>query len=480
MSVDTEKAFHKEMHDLLAHHKSPSLLLAISGGVDSVVMGHLCASFRYKDQPLHCGVAYLHHGLRREADEEAIFVEQLAQSWNFNYHSKKVKLSPSGGLQATARRLRYEWLESLRTTHHYTHIATAHHLDDSLESILIHLLRGTGLAALRGCAPSRGALIRPLHNQSKAKILSLAQQKGWKWKEDTSNHQTHYLRNSLRHQVLAPLQQLRPSFHAPFARSLLRLREIHAVYEAALSQFKATHLSSHHDHLRLKLPTKLHTESGRGLLYGTLKEFDLHYKGFEQLYCALLSSTPTGKWVESPSHRIHIDRHSLLIEPKEEFSSFLPTQIEKGTHQLLLGSMLLRFRYLRPSELPESLRSTTSTQAYLDADLLRYPLLVRTVRRGDRFHPLGMLHRKKISDLMIDQKIPQKDKKKLLLLTSEEKIAWVIGLQIDNRFRVQPQSRHILHITLCTPPCSTYSEKDTQMETGNSSSLFNIFPSSLA
>lgn len=443
-----EKDFQQEMQPLLQSTAQPRLLIALSGGLDSVVLGHLCKALQSRWPHLHCGIAHTNYQLRAESEEDAHFVEQLAKDWGFDCYMKIARVQ-GANLQAQARALRYDWFQKLCTKHNYTWVATAHHLDDSLESILLHLLRGTGLPALRGCAPQRGQLIRPLHAQCKEALWSLAKAREWPWREDKSNTEKKYLRNLLRQEVLPALRRKMPRRYAPFRRSLARLRATQAIVEAAQQRFEAQYLHKKADFFCVHLPRDWQKEEYRGLLFATLQGFGLRYTAFEQLCTALKSPTATGKQWKTSTHTLYINRDALHLVPNTVSTAPGPTTVPKGATEACFGTYVLHFRYLKYP--PTDILATSSEEAYLNADLLEYPLQLRSIAPADRFQPLGMRHTKKLSDFMIDKKISINLKKKLFLLTSAEKIVWAVNLRIDDRFRLHPDTRNILHVRLCTP-----------------------------
>ena len=448
-----EKDFHKRMRDWLQKNGQTKILLAISGGLDSVVMGQLFYALQQSyPKQIRCGVAHTHHGLRAEADEDEAFVSNLSENWHFPYHLHRLTgnwAQSGGGLQAAARLQRYQHFENVQKSHFYTHIATAHHLDDSLEGILMQLLRGTGLAALRGVAPQRGALIRPLHYYPKAALLALAKAKSWRWREDTSNQNSSYLRNKLRKEVLPTLQKQLPADYAPLRRSLERLRGAQATCERAKEAFTGQHLLKKSGYHSLKLPPDWHTLSQRHILFAVLQDFGLRYVTFEALCKSLFMPQSTGKSFETPTHNIYIDRGSLHIVPHESQTPPLPVEVQKHATEVCFGPYKFRFRYLKKP--PLTLSQTSPEHAYIDATRLRYPLLLRSPAPKDRLCPLGMTGSKKLSDLLIDRKIPLHLKHFVCVLTSSDEIAWVAGIHLDARYALSvPSASEVFHAQLCT------------------------------
>ena len=447
-----EKKFRKEIRTLVQKENPLKVLLAISGGMDSMVMGHLFKGLQ-DAYPEHimCGVAHVNYGIRQEATEDAHFVQAQTEKWKFSFHIKKMVKGwqqPGSSLQATARLLRYQWFDTLRRQHAYAYIATAHHLDDSLETVLLQLIRGTGLAALRGVAPKRNTIIRPLHSYPKSALRALAKQRNWVWREDKSNATANYLRNILRKEALPAVRTYLATNYGPFKRSLQRLSDAHAICEIAQQQFEEKYLQKRIGFFHLQIPRKWPTAANRELLFATLRRFGLRYVVFETLCKRMALATSTGKCFETPSHNIYIDRAALHISPR--IAPPLPThvQISQKTTEVHFGRHKLRFRML--DKPPTSLLQTPPEEAYLHAEKLAYPLLLRTVQPADRFQPLGMVRTKKISDLVIDKKIPLHLKKNVLLLVSAGQIVWVVGLQMDARFALPtPSPKNILHIQLC-------------------------------
>jgi tRNA(Ile)-lysidine synthase len=420
------------------------LLLAVSGGVDSVVLCELCHQAGYDFVIAHCNFQL--RGAESERDEQ--FVRQLGERYDKpvlvkRFDTQAYVTENKVSIQVAARELRYAWFGEEATTHHSpltTHILTAHHLDDNVETLLMKFFKGTGIAGLRGIEPKQGKLVRPLLFARKEELLAYAEQHQLAWVEDSSNAQDKYARNYLRHQVIPSLQQLYPTIVNNLADNITRFREVETLYDQAISlhrkkllEYKGSEV--HIPVLKLKKATPLAT-----IIYEIIKDYGFSSAQVPEVVHLLDSET--GRFVSAGTHRIIRNRNWLIIAPvaAEEAAHVL---IEEGVERVSFaaGHLQLLRTPANGQQLP-----TTNNIACLDEKDLQFPLLLRRWKAGDYFYPLGMPKKKKIARFLIDQKVSKTDKEQVWVLESRRKIIWVVGMRIDDRFKVTDHTKTILQL----------------------------------
>ncbi|MEX0275511.1 MAG: tRNA lysidine(34) synthetase TilS [Flavobacteriaceae bacterium] len=417
--------------------KSP-FLLACSGGIDSMVLAHLCHILQLRFSLAHCNF-----GLRgAESDGDADFVEKFGEAID-----KKVFIKPFNtseyvsqhkvSVQMAARTLRYEWFGELMRKKDIPFLVTAHHADDSLETFLINLSRGTGLEGLVGIPERNGHTRRPLLPFSRAEIENYAQQNNLMWREDSSNQETQYLRNRIRHHIVPELKELHPTFLDNFMHTLQFLQEsqqlnkayAHSLREGLLVK-KEGHWEISVEKLKMLRPLKPHLY----LLFGAY--------GFSEWNNVVhLVSATNGKEVRSHSHRLIKYRENLILAPLEKkgLSEYI---IPKGVGEIT-EPVHLKLHSV------EQIVPHTNHTIYVDADSMVPPLRIGKWKAGDIFYPAGMKGKKKLSKFLRDEKMDKVAREGQWLLFSGNDVVWVIGLRADARFQVTKQTTKILKIVLC-------------------------------
>ena len=444
------------------------LLLAISGGADSMVLCELCHQAGFDFIIVHCNFQL--RGAESDRDEQ--FVRQLAnrygkevlvRKFDTEQYAAQKKLS----IQVAARELRYSWFHTL--IGHDTagqhpagqgaggpkFVLTAHHLDDNIETLLMNFFKGTGIAGLRAMLPRQGAVVRPLLFAAKSALLQFAEDHQLKWVEDSSNQSDKYTRNYFRHQLIPLLQQSYPGALDNLAANIDRFREIELLYQQAVEQQKKKLLEYKGSEvlipvLKLKKAAPLHS-----IVYEIITAF-----GFspQQVNAVIdLLDSPSGKYVRSATHRILKNRNWLIISPSRTIES-LNILVESTDASVLFEQGALHLESLPVSGVPPPaispgartapLRPGAEPIAWLDAAQIQFPLLLRKWQPGDYFYPLGMRKKKKLSRFFIDSKLSLVDKEKIWVLEMDKKIIWVVGLRIDDRFRITPQTREVVKIEL--------------------------------
>lgn len=420
---------------------SRRLLLAVSGGRDSVVLTHLCVHAGLSIGIAHCNFKL--RGVESERDEQ--FVRQLAAKYDVPFYSMQFDTAAYAeahrqSIQVAARELRYMWLEKVRQVEGYDLIATAHHMQDNVETLWMNISKGTGMAGLHGILPKQGLLVRPLLFATREDISAYAEEHLLEHVEDSSNATDKYTRNFFRHRVLPVLEEAYPQVVKNTGASIQRFREAEMLYRQALSLHRRNLLEQRKQEYfipvnKLKKAEPLHT-----IVYELLKPFHCSPAQAAQVV-ELLYSEP-GKWVATPAYRIVRDRKWLIITPLEAAASTFFV-IEEGQETVLLPGRQLHIKTTTGMQI-----SDDPCMAYIDKQQLHFPLILRRWKQGDYFYPLGMTKKKKLSRFFIDQKLPLPEKEKVWVLESQKKIVWIAGMRIDNRFRITPGTKEVLKIEL--------------------------------
>ncbi|NNC51004.1 MAG: tRNA lysidine(34) synthetase TilS [Flaviramulus sp.] len=429
----------EHINDNLSFLKGGKLLVAVSGGIDSVVLAHLSQILGLNFALAHCNFNL--RGEESDADEE--FVLQLAEDLELevfieNFDTLKYAADNKCSIQMAARELRYNWFEELANQLNYDFILTAHHADDNLETFLINFTRGTGLEGLTGIPEVNAKFVRPLLPFSSNDIQEYAKENKIKWRDDSSNKSTKYVRNKLRHEVIPILKEINPSLLQSFQSTLNNLNDTSIIVNESIDGFlnKAIdYIDENNVTFNIDAFKKLNNP--KPYLYESLKEF-----GFTQWDDILnLLDAETSKQVFSSTYRLIKNREHLLLSKisVDDFENISISENDK-TIETPIGSLFF--------DEADAIFGTRTNVIFVDKDVVKYPLKIRKWREGDVFYPLGMTGKKKISKFFKDEKLSLLDKENTLLLCSAEDIIWVINRRADNRFRVTENTKHILKVEL--------------------------------
>jgi tRNA(Ile)-lysidine synthase len=419
--------------------KEDRILVTVSGGIDSVVLLDLLVRAGFDT-----GVAHCNFQLRgEESDGDARFTESLAEKYGLDFYKKKfrtrqVALEEGISIQMAARNLRYQWFEETRKRHGYNAIATAHNQDDVLETFFINLSRGTGIRGLTGIPAKAGHVIRPLLFASRASIREYAADHELTFREDSSNASDKYLRNRVRHRILPMLEEQNPSFRQSLIDTMAKLSETEGIFSREMNKLKESMVIINGDRVSIPIRELEKLDAKNTILYEILSDYNFGPSVIEDI-CQSLLAQP-GKQFFSPTHRLVRDREELILTPlTEDEPRRYYLELEEGQ---IFDPIDLEWVIIDNTEnfrIPKD-----PNTACLDLDLLRFPLILRRWQKGDYFQPLGMQGMKKLSDFLIDEKVSRPDKEKVWLLASGQKILWVIGYRIDERFRITERTWQVL------------------------------------
>nr|WP_282189193.1 tRNA lysidine(34) synthetase TilS [Maribellus sp. YY47] len=413
-------------------------MLAVSGGIDSMVLLHL-----FEKSELEYGVAHCNFQLRGdESDGDERFVREYVQmhgipSFFETFDTTEYARVSGISIEMAARELRYAFFERIRCEHHYNWIATAHHQDDLIETFFLNLSRKTGIKGLTGIKDKAGFLIRPLLFAGREEIEQYAAQNYLEYREDSTNSEVVYQRNFLRHKILPLFSELNPAFKKNLLASIDNLRDAEQVYTSVLNRNKEQVVEDENGEIRISIEKLRTTPFPQLLLLEALSLLHFNPSVIDEVFQSL--DAEPGKQFFSPTHRLVKDREFLFVAPLKEQSEQL-FYIEESDIELFKPIQLsiektgaAGFNIIKSPDV-----------ACIDLDTIQFPLLIRKWKQGDYFQPLGMKGMKKVSDFFIDQKIPLHEKENTWLLCSGKKIVWIMGRRLDDRFKVSPETQRIL------------------------------------
>lgn len=436
---------HRVLHTIRSHHLFDSedkLLVALSGGLDSMVLLHMLHRLHYS-----VAAAHMNFGLRGiQSDEDAVFCEQICRNLQIPYYHTSVETLAHAArekvsVQMAARHLRYTWFNEISKSHGYTFIATAHHLNDQAETIILNLSEGRSAGSLKGIPLRNGKIVRPFLEISRDEILNYAKEKNIEWREDESNLTDAYKRNFLRHQVMPLLENMQPAAISNISKTAIRMNEWNLLAEEMAEKILHPCFEEKNGTTLLHLQTIITHPSCRLLLWKALSRYGFEGNIIDDIAEHLAE---TGRIFLSPRYRITIDRDKLFIESLEEKTPET-TSLAGDLSTANFGRYILSVRFTGRAAIPSVIHPDT---ALLDGDKLNFPLTVRSWKQGDTFTPLGMQQEKKISDFFIDTKIPLPEKPKIPLVCSGDKIVWIGGHRISEHFKITDETRKIAIIEI--------------------------------
>ncbi|MCM4155637.1 tRNA lysidine(34) synthetase TilS [Gramella sp. AN32] len=413
------------------------ILLAISGGVDSVVLAHLCASSKLDFSMAHCNF-----NLRdEESDGDENFVVDLADSLNVeifteNFDTEKFASDKGISIQMAARELRYTWFKELASNLHYDYILTAHHANDNLETFLINLIRGTGPEGLTGIKAENNNVIRPLLHFSRKEIESFARKQKYKWREDSSNASEKYLRNKIRHSMVPLMEEINPQLLESFAKTQRYLRSNLDLVDDYMSLLYPKLIQKKDFGYAIELTYLKKLPNQKEILYQLLKSFG--FTEWNDIYN--LINAQSGKVVFSETHRLIKDRDQLLLTHNQSGDKQKHYSVEKNENYVILPMGTLAISKV------SKLGTPAKNCIFVPKSKLQFPICIRKWQKGDFFYPFGMSGKKKLSRFFKDEKFSLPEKENTWILASGEEIVWVINHRMDNRFAVSEEDSAILKL----------------------------------
>ncbi|UOK41543.1 MULTISPECIES: tRNA lysidine(34) synthetase TilS [Flavobacterium] len=417
--------------------KGKKLLLAVSGGIDSMVLVHLLHQLQFDVSVAHCNF-----NLRRDesnGDEE--FVKSFCKNLNIgffvnNFDTKRYADLHKLSIQVAARQLRYNWFNELLEKEGFDYLLTAHHLDDSIETFLINFTRGTGLDGLTGIPQQNDKIIRPFLIFTREEIENYSKENQIEWREDSSNVSDKYLRNKLRHKVIPILKELNPGFSDSFLQTIENLQQSESMIDDASRIVYRKVVEDVDDQKRINLSKLMVLPNYQAYLYQWLKPFG--FKAWKDIYD--LVEAQSGKQVFSERYRLLKDRDTLILTEKKEFEKEVYAVYEEAENSKIPLKISVCDK--------EDIAYGNKDIIFVDKDTLKFPLEFRKWEEGDYFYPFGITGKKKLSKYFKDEKFSLIEKENTWLLCSENLVVWLVGKRADRRFSVNEKTQTIIKIEL--------------------------------
>ncbi|HLZ85766.1 MAG TPA: tRNA lysidine(34) synthetase TilS, partial [Puia sp.] len=408
------------------------LLLAVSGGLDSVVLAELCHRCGFDLIIAHCNFQL--RGEESVRDEE--FVQRLGVRYGWEvvtgrFDTGEYAAANKVSIQVAARELRYRWFGEFVGSGRVRWIVTAHHLDDNIETMLMNFFKGTGIAGLRGILPKQGNIVRPLLFARKEELRAFAVEAGLEWVEDSSNESDKYTRNFFRHQLIPLVEQVYPAASANLAYNLGRFREVEALYRQSVEGWKKKLLEYKGNEVHIPVEKLRKAAPLATIVYEIIEPYGFSPQQVGEVMA--LMDSGSGRFVRARDFRILKNRNWLIITPltEEQATNIL---VEEGRAAVSCAEGVLRLARMDAAGM--GALDQGPSVALLDAGKLSFPLLLRRWKAGDYFYPLGLRKKKKVARFLIDSKVSIAEKERVWVLEMDKKILWVIGRRIDDRWKV--------------------------------------------
>ncbi|MBC8593865.1 tRNA lysidine(34) synthetase TilS [Oscillospiraceae bacterium N12] len=409
--------------------KEDKVIIALSGGADSVALLHVMHSLGYKCEAAHCNF----HLRGEESNRDETFVHELCKSMQIPLHiihfeTEKYAIENKISIEMAARELRYQWFEEIKKESAANVIAVAHHQDDSVETLLLNLIRGTGLSGLLGIRPQNKDIIRPLLCVNRQDIIEYLGSIGQNYVTDSTNLEDEYIRNKIRLNLIPLMEEINPSVKKNIIATSNYLNEIELIYNNEIENGKQRVLTKE----GIRISDLLKEPAPNALLFEILHPLGFNSAQIQNILSLLLKGQTGKQLISKDGWRIIKDRNMLLIQPKEN--------LEETPFQLIREELIYTKDFVIPRE---------KNIACFDADKLEdTEFTIRKWRKGDTFVPFGMKGQKKISDYLTDRKLSLIQKERQYVLCQRDKIIWVIGERTDNRYRIDDKTKRVIIITM--------------------------------
>lgn len=420
-----------------------TILLAVSGGIDSMILCDLFLKSNFKFAIAHCNF----HLRGEESNRDERFVREYAQKNNIKIHVKDFDtysyMKEKGkSMQVSAREMRYSWFNELLKEEGYSYIATGHHIDDSIETFFMNILRGTGIAGLHGILQKVNLVIHPLLFTGRAEIVNYQKENKLEFVEDSSNATTKYTRNKIRHELIPLVKEIAPNFDKIISKEIERFRETEVVFRSVINDAKTELLEIENQTIKISIEKLKSYVPQKIFMYEILSDFGFNEATINSIEDALLETS--GKQFYSETHRLVKDRDYLLIvkNKPQNLNQYLIEESQTSVYSPIILHMEI-LKDLQYVKIPKN-----KEVAMLDYDKLSFPLILRKWKKGDSFFPYGLQGEKKISEFYKNLKYSILDKENQWLLCSENDIIWVVGQRIDDRYKITKSTKTIFKIEL--------------------------------
>lgn len=448
------KRFVQYINDQNLFQKDNRLLLAVSGGIDSVVLTELCHQAGYHFFIAHCNF----HLRNEESNRDEKFARSLAEKYSVpifvrSFQTERYAEENNVSIQVAARELRYSWFcdlarEEAVKGENKIKIITGHHANDNIETLLMNFFKGTGIRGLQGILPKKGDLIRPLLFATKEEIVQFTGENELLFVEDSSNASDKYTRNYFRNQLIPSLQKIFPQVEENLVNNIARFREIDILYNQSIEIHRGKLLEFKGNEVHIPILKLVKVTPLKTILYEIIKDY--HFTAHQAERVVNLLKSDSGKYLSSQTHRIIKNRGWLIIAPlnTQEAQHIV---IEKTDERIIFEEGVLNFKNIHKT--PKEIVQNLNNDVIIDAGNVEYPVILRKWKQGDYFYPLGLQKKesgkpgkKKLSKFFIDQKISLSEKEKIWVLESNKKIIWIINKRLDERFKVTHQTKSFLSI----------------------------------
>ncbi len=435
--------FVEHVRDEQLFNISTRLIVAFSGGLDSVVLCHLLHKAGFQFTAAH--VNFQLRGEESFRDEE--FVQKFCSEYSIPLevlHADTVTIAESNGesIQQAARNIRYEWFDQLASVHNESRILTAHHADDNIETLLLFFFRGTGIRGMTGIPVRNRNICRPLLCFTRSEIHEYAKDNDLTWVEDSSNSESKYTRNFLRNKIIPLLEEAMPGAKENLLHNIDRFQQVQELYDQSIALHRKRLLENDGKQTRIAILKLLKSSPLSTIIFECLRHFGFSPSQVPEVIT--LCASANGSYIASSTHRIIRNRKWLIVAPLADTSSTYFT-IERDEKEFEFGDAIIELKLIDRTKFQ---LDTSAATAQLDFSKMRFPLLLRKWKQGDYFYPLGMKKKKKISRFLIDQKLSRPEKEEQWVLESDRKIIWVVGRRIDERFKVTDSTKEVYRIRI--------------------------------
>lgn len=423
-------------------NQTGKILLTVSGGMDSIFMVQL-----FLQSGLNIGIAHCNFKLRgADADQDEQFVKDLAEQhqipfYTISFDTQEYANNNGISIQMAARDLRYSWFNKIRVENNYEYIATAHHKNDVAETMLINLTKGTGLAGLHGIQNKNNNIIRPLLCFTREEIERFTTENNVAYREDKSNADTKYVRNKIRHKVIPELELINPALIETLYTESEQFLELEEIVNQKIEEVKKHCFFYDGELIKIEIEKLKEYSPLKTYLYYLIKDYGFNIAIIEDLINGL--DEQSGKFYYSEKYQILKDREYLILASKQ-----LAEKKEYQVNSISDFNSLPLDLKVEIQEVETISISKSSSLAYLDADKMEFPLMLRKWKKGDSFQPFGMKGNKKLSDFFIDEKLSLLEKENTWILVTNQQIVWVIGMRIDDRFKLSSKTKNVMLIEL--------------------------------
>ncbi len=428
--------------------KTKKILVAVSGGADSVVLLDLLVGSGY-----NCGIAHCNFQLRGdESEKDEELVKKLAQKYDLpffvtRFETEKIAEKNGVSIEMAARDLRYNWFDEIRKKNSYNFIATAHHKNDSVETFLMNIARGTGIRGLTGIPLKNNYIVRPLMFANKNDILKYAENKNIEFRLDRTNLQSVYSRNKVRNRIIPIFEELNPAFQQNIYQNIDRFKEIQHIYDAEIYRKKVICVEETEHGAIIDLNNLKNISPIRTYLFEFLRPYNFSNQIIDDIILSI--NGISGKQFISSTHRLIKDRNKFIISKINNKLNNKEHKIENyKTNIFIEEGQTDELKLIIKKEIfSKNLKiNRNKNYAYLDFDKIKFPLILRKWKNGDYFYPFGMKKKKKLSNFFIDQKLNLIEKENTWLLISDNQIIWVVEHRIDNCFCLTSETKNVLII----------------------------------